>query len=664
MDLSFIGVTTAKKNQFAKRGIESVQDLLAYIPRKYNDFSKVTGILPPESISVLRVTVTDVSIKNAGQVPYVAVKCVEEMSNLTVRVMWFHAQWMYDNLRSYYGKQAIVIGKVEHNQYGYSIIQPINFGTEECLRVQPTYKSVPGMSQNYLEDKITAALDAMQKNSETLPEDILVREGETPMPQALQYLHHPQTLEETKLGTQRIILNDLLYFAVHNHLNNAEVSLGSQYNIKTLFLVRKILENLPYELTDDQKKAVRAMTDMAKEGKRLNSLVVGDVGSGKTIVCALMAAAFIGSGYQVVLMAPTQVLAKQHLDTMADLFRPYGVKIAYLDSSLKAREKKIELAAIASGEAQLVIGTHACIGKDVQYCNLALTVVDEEHKFGVKQRAAIVEKASAGVHSITMSATPIPRSLAQVIYGTTIQLHTIKTMPIGRKPITTFIEQEDKKIFEFLRSEIKSGHQAYVVCPMIDSNENLPGTRSVEEIADLYEKKLKPYKIRIATLTGRDDAHKTDDVLERFRAGLVDILIATTVIEVGVNVPNATVMVVTSAERFGLSGLHQLRGRVGRGSAQSFCILQSGVDDGKAFTRLKVLCDSNDGFHIAEEDLKLRGTGDFLGTQQSGFNKYITLMLENPDKYEKAVRLAKELIDRGMDCCKFTADIQKEREGV
>ena len=663
MELELLSVIPAKKKQFASKGIYTVEDLLSFMPRKYKDYSRITGILPKDQVSCIRVHVESVESKNAGKMPFVTAVCTELESGKRVNVLWFHMQWIYQQIRGYIGRDVVAIGKMEFNERynSYSMIQPDAFDYESCLGIYPVYKSIAGMSTDYVLNKISAALQIGLDESEILPEDIVKREGELPMPEALRRVHQPQTMEEAAEGQNRILLNDLLYFSLHNELNKANISAGSQFNIKTLKLLKAIQSSLPYTLTDDQQTAISSMVEDARNGRRLHALLQGDVGCGKTIVSALLAAAFIGSGYQAVIMAPTQVLAKQHLESMGELFAPHGVTVAYLDSSLKKKERTTALEQIRTGKAQLVIGTHACIAKDVVFHNLALAIVDEEHKFGVKQRAAIADKAAAGVHSVTMSATPIPRSLAQVIYGDNIQLHTIKTMPNGRKPIITGIAKDQNRVFKFVLSQIKKGHQIYVVCPLIDQSEATPDVQSVDSVSDLYRRALAPYGVRIATLTGRDSKADTESTIKAFHDRKIDILIATTVIEVGVNVPNATVMVVINAERFGLSGLHQLRGRVGRGADQAYCVLQSTSTDEKALQRLQIMCDSTNGFEIAEADLKLRGAGDFLGTQQSGDNKYIALMLANPDRYKTAVRIARELIDRGMDCCKLTQKVEKER---
>ena len=444
-------------------------------------------------------------------------------------------------------------------------------------------------------------------------------------------------MEEIELGRARILLNDLLYFAIHNELNKKEISAGSQFNIKSRHLVNKIIQSLPYRLTPDQNAAVVDMMENAEAGRRIHALVCGDVGTGKTVICTLAAAGFIGSGYQAVIMAPTQVLAKQHFDSISKMLEPFGVKTVFLDSTLKKSERTVVLKEIREGSAQLIIGTNSCIGKDVIYKDLALTVVDEEHRFGVNQRAAIIEKAARGVHSITMSATPIPRSLAQVVYGDNVQLYTIRTRPEGRLPVKTRIFKNELGNMKFVLKEVRAGHQAYVVCPMIE--------------------------VRIAELTGKTPKEEADGIIDRFKSGEIDVLIATTVIEVGVNVPNATVMIITNAERFGLSSLHQLRGRVGRSSLQSYCVLQSEDESEKGLSRLQVMCDTNDGFQIAEADLKQRGAGDLLGTQQSGDNKYVSLIIANPEIYREATGYARELINRGWDCCPLMTRIREERQG-
>ena len=666
MVLDVLGVTPKKKKQFESRGINSVEDLLQYLPKAYRDYRSFTGILPHDQVSVLLGTVVFCERRAGNGRQFVTAICRIEPLNLELTVRWFNMHWVYQEIKSLADRheKVIIAGKVDFDsRYGYGLNQPEVFEAynEKLLRIYPVYRSISGMSSSYLEDMMHKAISVGLADSEILPRDILDAAGEAGMPAALRFIHMPNTMEEAEQGRSRILFNDLLYFAIQNELNRNEVSAGSQYNIKTRSLLKKIMESLPFSLTQDQEKAVREMLSYAEAGRRINALVQGDVGCGKTIICTLMAAAFADSGYQSVIMAPTQVLARQHYDSISSMLAPFGIRTAFLDSSLKKRERDEVLQEIGNGSAQIIIGTHSCVGKDVVYKDLALAVVDEEHRFGVKQRTAIVEKAAKGVHSITMSATPIPRSLAQVIYGDNIQLHTVRSMPNGRKAVKTRVFRNQTGNMKFVLKEVQAGHQAYVVCPMIENNEKVPGVKSVDQITKEYREFLEPQGVRIGSLTGKTSKEETSEIINSFKDGKIDVLIATTVIEVGVNVPNATVMIITNAERFGLSSLHQLRGRVGRGDLQSYCVLQSDDESPKGLARLQVLCDTADGFQIAEADLAQRGAGDLLGTQQSGENKYVALMIANPDRYQYAIQVAKELILRGNDCCPMMDRITAER---
>ena len=667
MDLMTLDVSSAKKKQFASRGINTVEDLLQFLPRAYKDFRYITGILPENQISIFRATVIDCRTIATSRIPMFTAACIEEISGQTVTVRWFHMNWFQREVRHLAESRAkvIIVGKVDYNpQFGFGLSQPEVFEPDSrALKIYPVYRAIPGMSSEYFNGKMSKALTIGVKDSEVLPAEVLKASGRIDMPTALTFLHAPKTMEEIELGRARILLNDLLYFAIHNELNKKEISAGSQFNIKSRHLVNKIIQSLPYRLTADQNAAVVDMMENAEAGRRIHALVCGDVGTGKTVICTLAAAGFIGSGYQAVIMAPTQVLAKQHFDSISKMLEPFGVKTVFLDSTLKKSERTVVLKEIREGSAQLIIGTNSCIGKDVIYKDLALTVVDEEHRFGVNQRAAIIEKAARGVHSITMSATPIPRSLAQVVYGDNVQLYTIRTRPEGRLPVKTRIFKNELGNMKFVLKEVRAGHQAYVVCPMIEQSEKSPELKSVDAVSQMYRETLEPYGVRIAELTGKTPKEEADGIIDRFKSGEIDVLIATTVIEVGVNVPNATVMIITNAERFGLSSLHQLRGRVGRSSLQSYCVLQSEDESEKGLSRLQVMCDTNDGFQIAEADLKQRGAGDLLGTQQSGDNKYVSLIIANPEIYREATGYARELINRGWDCCPLMTRIREERQG-
>jgi len=666
MELEELGVKPNKKKQFESRGIFSVEDLLQYLPKSYKDLRQFTGLLPHDQVSVLAGTVVSCERRPGNGRQFVTAKCTIEPYRQELTVRWFNMPWIFREVKQLADSQTkvVIAGKVDYNaQYGYGLNQPEIFEPfhDQTLRIYPVYRAIPGMSETYLEDTMRKAIAVGIANSEILPRDIVDAAGEASMPVALRFIHAPRTMEEVEQGRSRILFNDLLYFAIHNELNSKEVSAGSQYNIKTRSLLNRIVSDLPFTLTEDQSRAIHEMLKTAEDGRRINALVQGDVGCGKTIICILLAAAFAESGYQAAIMAPTQVLARQHYESVTEMLAPYGIRTVFLDGTMKKKERNEILKEIADGSAQIIIGTHSCVSKDVNYKELALAVVDEEHRFGVKQRTAIVEKAAKGVHSITMSATPIPRSLAQVVYGDNVQLHTIRSMPSGRKPVKTRVFRNQTGNMKFILKEIQAGHQAYVVCPMIEANEKVPGVKSVEQIEREYKEFLEPAGVKIAALTGKTSKEDTEEIINQFKEGRIDVLIATTVIEVGVNVPNATVMVITNAERFGLSSLHQLRGRVGRSDLQSYCILQSEDETPKGLARLQVMCDTNDGFKISEADLTQRGAGDLLGTQQSGENKYVSLMIANPEKYQYTVKVARELIQRGKDCCPMMENIYAER---
>lgn len=654
MKLSYLGIAKNKENQFNSKGIYTVEDLVRFLPRRYNDFSHETGILPEDQVSCLTVIVKRVNTYHNGT-PMMIAFCNVKSTGETLLVKWFRQNYMAAKINNCVDHEAYVCGKVTYSEQfrTYSITMPELFEPKvsEGKRIIPVYSKINGMSADYLTEKMMAAIGIPEASAETCPYDLVEAEKLLPIQKALYYLHFPKTMEQVQRGQDRVLFDELLYFAMSNEYASRNSALGSAFAVKTMGAVNRILEKLPYNLTEDQQAAVNAMLADARSGRRINALVQGDVGCGKSIVAFLMMAAFVDSGYQAALMAPTQVLARQHYDDLRALVEPMGGKVVFLGGSeMKVRERRAALAAIADGSANYIVGTHAVIAKDVVYRNLAVAVADEEHKFGVAQRTALVEKAAAGVHSITMSATPIPRTLAQVVYGTAVQLYTIKTMPAGRLPVITGIATDDNKVFRFIVNQAKKGHQTYVVCPMIDQSDDMEGVKSVDEVSQIYEQVLGPHGIRIATLTGRNSKKETEEIISDFKGGSYDVLISTTVIEVGVNVPTATTMIITNAERFGLSSLHQLRGRVGRSHLQSYCVLQSAESSEKSRMRLDAMVRTTNGFEIAEEDLKIRGPGDFLGTRQNGENKYMSLMLAYPERYKYAQEIAKRILDDGKPC--------------
>lgn len=662
-----LGVSPQKAKQFLKKGIRNPKELVQFLPRKYNDFTYETGILAPDQVSCITVQVADCRV-NYGRVETIMAKGTVAKTGEAITIVWFHQTYLKPTIQMAVGRMAYVAGKITYDeQYKhYNLASPVMFepNIEEGKKIYPVYSKIAGMSNEYLVGKIRLACDDLRNMQETLPYRTLGELGLDSMQEALYRLHFPSSMQQIQRAQRRILFEDLIYFAMHNEWRARNSAIGSPYGIKTRKLMDEILESLPYSLTEDQKKAVDGMISEIRQGKRINALVQGDVGCGKTIVAFLLMALLADSGYQAALMAPTQVLAKQHYLDLKALVEPLGYQVAYLSTELRASEKKKAKDLIASGKAQFIVGTNSVVAKDVTYKNLALVVADEEHKFGVSQRESLVKKASEGVHSITMSATPIPRTLATVLYGNSVQLHTIHSMPKGRKAVRTGIQTNQKKIFDFIITHQKPlNYQTYVVCPMIDQNEEMQGVQSVREVANAYRKALERKGITVATLTGRDKKSETEETLTAFKEGKIDVLISTTVVEVGINVPNATAIIITNAERFGLASLHQLRGRVGRGTGQSYCVLVSDPQTEEGRQRLDAMCSTNSGFEIAQADLRIRGAGDFIGTKQSGNdNKYMAPMLAYPKEYEQAQEAARDILDHGTPCAMLERVMREQKE--
>lgn len=659
MELTDIGVTTRQKNILNERGISSVEDILALLPKSYSDFRKPTGFLPSSVDSCV--------IARLNRVIYgdcVIAMLSEASTGASVCVKWFNAGYMYDTVNALMTRDILIAGKAAYNSQfkSWDFVNPAIFTSKinENLKIYPRYKKIQGIANDKLIAYIGSALHTSAAEMETLPGDVVAQYGLASMADTYRFLHAPQNMNEVNTGKNRMLFNDLLDFSLRNEYAARQNCIGSQFNIRSMDLYNAVNATIPFQPTTDQTKAVNEIIATAKAGKRINALLCGDVGTGKTYVAQMAAALFAGSGYQVAVLAPTQILARQHYEDFKAMFEPHGIKVVFAERLPRKADREALAKSISSGEAKIIIGTHSVFSDSIKYKNLALTIADEEHRFGVCQRASLIAKASTGVHTISMSATPIPRSLATVMYGDMVKLMTIETRPAGRLPVITGIAKSRDSIYRFLESEIRNGRQAYIVCPMIDKNEKLEGVKSVEEIYEEYSKRFKGTGIVIETLTGQTKKEELEQIIGRFKNNETQILISTTVVEVGVNVPNASVMVITNAERFGLAGLHQLRGRVGRGKYQSYCVLESTAKTGTARQRLEALCRTDNGFKIAEYDLQFRGAGEMLGTQQSGKNKYLSLALAYPNEYKTAREAASMLLDRGISCCDATRRILTE----
>lgn len=673
MELEKIGINEKKIKQFTSVGVESVEALIALWPKDYIDRTKLTGLLPDaeeESRVILQVKTVQYC---SSRIPKIEARCQLPDSGEDVVVIWWNS-YVWDEVKNLRNKEVLFCGKaksVSFNGYKQSpyceITNPEVYSADldNAARIYPVYRNIKGMSKAYHQKSLQAAYQALCPMEDTLPEWVRSKHNLMDFQQAVYQRHWPESATLLEQAQRRLMWDELFYFAARIELNNRSMAQGSPFHLPSLQSYRKVISSLPFELTKDQQATLSSILDKIQSGKRINALIQGDVGTGKTIVAFLLMIAFAGNGYQAALMAPTQILALQHYKNLVNIAEPLGYKVAFISGDrMKKAEKKAMTDGLESGKIRLIVGTQALLSQGIRFQKLALCVTDEEHRYGVNQRNDLVKKAAEGVHSITMTATPIPRTLAQTIYGSKLDLYSIQTKPAGRKPVITGIAKNMDAVFKCVHDTVSNGEQVYVVCPMIDSNDKLEGVDSVETIYKIYRNALEALGIRIGVVTGRMKKTETAQVLSAFESGDLDVLIATTVIEVGVNVPRSTLIIIHNAERFGLSQLHQLRGRVGRSDLQSVCCLVSEHRDNE---RLQVLCQTNDGFEIAEADLRLRGAGDFLGTAQSGNERHLQAALSNPDLYKQAQEAAEQLLRSGETCALIDLaitdrDIGKEGE--
>ena len=566
--------------------------------------------------------------------------------------------FMFSNFyksRDYYGmigKDVVVCGKVSYDeQYGFGIT-PELIDAQFIPRMFPVYPNIKGVPEDRLIRETYRASDMLPELLETEVRRIYSIGS---FRDAITTLHNPASPEEIKKAAETKTLYELAYFSMELFGSRAKQP-ASNFMMPKTDSLRSFIGSLPFTLTKDQAGVIYRFIDTANAGKRNNILLQGDVGCGKTVVAAAVMMCAAENGYQGVFMAPREALAEQHYREISGYAEKAGIPCVFLRQGMKAAERKAALKILKTQPA-FAVGTHSCISADVEYKKLGVIVTDEEHLFGVNQKNALEAKASEGVHSITMSATPIPRTLAGVLYGEDKTVEVIRSMPEGRLPIQTAAITARGPVFDFIVKQKEAGFWTYVVCPAIENNEDTNIT-SVEEIEGIYRHVLEPRGIRIGVVHGRQKREENARIIESFSRGEINVLISTTVIEVGINVPEATLMVIEQADRFGLASMHQLRGRVGRSVHQSYCVL---VTEKKDSDKVKIMCETTDGFRIAEEDMRIRGTGNLIGVEQSGMNKYISQMLVNPDLYQKA-RQVTEYCQR-FGCGRYLLDFFRRIDG-
>lgn len=623
MDLNNLkGIGEKTEKLFYKAGIEKVNDLLRYYPRYYDVFEEPVLIRDLEcdrTQAIKGTVVREVSIKRVRNLQVVTGYLRDERGD-AIKATWFNSPYLKGKLAI--GSTFIFRGFVKENYSNFSIEQPKIFGIAEYNKkkgeMQPVYPLVSGLTNNMVQKAVKQALKLVE-TEEFLPEKIRNKYGLEGLQQAIEHIHYPTDKNQLYSARKRLIFDEFFMFIYNiRNLKDKNTEIHNRHILEEPKEVKTLINDLPYELTNAQKRTWEEIKRDISSTKVMNRLIQGDVGSGKTIIAffALITAA-LNNG-QGAMMAPTEVLARQHYDNLIELIKEHNINVnpVVLVGSMTAKEKREAYKVIESGDADIIIGTHALIQEKVNYNNLTMVVTDEQHRFGVRQREAISEKGEHP-HIMVMSATPIPRTLAIIMYGD-LDISVIDELPANRLPIANCVVGTDYRpnAYDFMTKQIAKGRQVYVICPTIEYSEAVEGENVIEYAEKL--KRIMPVSVNIEFLHGRMKPAEKNEIMDRFANNQIQILVSTTVVEVGVNVPNATVMMVENAERFGLAQLHQLRGRVGRGKYQSYCIFINGSGKKEALERLNILCKSNDGFLIANEDLKLRGPGDFFGVRQSG----------------------------------------------
>ncbi len=646
-DLKGVGEKTEKL--FLKLNLRTTEDLLSYYPHRYDIYEPavaVRDLRENEVQAVSGVISQNLSQTRTRNLTILTTTVVSEGEKLSLT--WFHAPYLRSVLKR--GGVYVFRGKVIRKGGRLCMEHPEIFtpaGYEEVLhRMQPVYGLTFGLTNKTVTKYVKQLLEEQPLAGEYLPDEIREKYQLADYNFSIQNIHFPENPEAFAQARTRLVFDEFLFFilAVQN-LKEKTQTARNEFPMKPVWETEKVLENLPYRLTGAQENVWHELERDLCGHRLMSRLVQGDVGSGKTILAFLAMILTAGNGYQAALMAPTEVLAVQHYQALEKLLEENGLamcKPVLLTGSTTAKERREIYRQMACGEANLIVGTHALIQEKAEYQNLALVITDEQHRFGVRQRDALLERGAVP-HVMVMSATPIPRTLAIILYGD-LDISVIDELPAQRLPIKNCVVNTSyrPKAYRFIEEQIREGRQAYIICPMVEESESL----EAENVLD-YSRRLQeifPPDIRIAPLHGKMKAKEKNQIMQEFAEGSIQILVSTTVVEVGVNVPNATVMMVENAERFGLAQLHQLRGRVGRGLHQSYCIFMQGNQE-EVSKRLKILGKSNDGFYIAAQDLKLRGPGDLFGIRQSGQMEFrLADIYQDASLLQKASEAAGEIL--------------------
>lgn len=600
-----------------------MRQLLHYYPREYDQYTSpisVAEIKAGEKCAVQAMVSHSVSVKGNQKKSVIILELAEE--NVRLQLTWFNMPFLRSTLKK--GGTYIFRGRVQEKAGRLVMEQPEIFTlaaySDTVNRLQPVYALTKGLTNRMVSRAVRQILEERALETEYLPEEIRRENGLCEINFALEQIHFPADKEMLRKARKRLVFDEFFFFLLTmRRLKERTESIGNSFPIQAVWTTEEVIENLPFPLTGAQMRVWNEIETDLKSSTRMARLVQGDVGSGKTVLAFLSMILTAENGYQSALMVPTEVLARQHFESLCRLLEENGKGDYHprlLTGSSTAKEKREIYQALADGSCKMVIGTHALIQEKVKYSNLALVITDEQHRFGVRQRTALAEKGNPP-NVLVMSATPIPRTLAIILYGD-LSISVIDELPAKRLPVKNCVVNTSYRpnAYRFIQKQVEQGRQAYVICPMVEESEGM----EAENVLDYTERlrRVLPSQIHIRYLHGKMRPGEKNEIMEAFARNEIQVLVSTTVVEVGVNVPNATVMMVENAERFGLAQLHQLRGRVGRGEHQSYCIFVQGNSDETTMKRLEILSHSNDGFLIAREDLKIRGSGDLLGTRQSG----------------------------------------------
>ncbi|MEJ5296092.1 MAG: ATP-dependent DNA helicase RecG [Fimbriimonadales bacterium] len=654
------GVGDKRAQILAKLELYTLQDLLYHLPRRYEDrsqFRRIAHARPGEAATFAGklITVDNITPRRG----LTLTKAFLDDGSGALELVWYNQPYLKDRLLKLRNRRIVVYGVVKDTGWGLQMETPEWEDLEEddsmdgllhTNRIVPIYPLTEGIGQKQMRQILWNAIQYADLVPEILPREVRERVGLMPVADAIRQVHFPDRMDLITPARQRLVFEEFFVMQLGIGIKRQQIAQerGIAMRIDEDRLMEKIRQIVPFELTNAQKRVIREIWDDMRRPHPMNRLLQGDVGSGKTIVAGAAILAAVDNQYQAAIMAPTEILAEQHYMVLHRLFQPLGITVELLVGRLTPRQRAQAYERIASGRGMVAVGTHALIQEGVSFARLGLAIVDEQHRFGVLQRAALRDKGIAP-HLLVMTATPIPRTLTLSLYGD-LDVSIIDETPPGRKPVKTYWKfPEDRlKVYEGVRKLVAQGRQAYIICPLIEESEKLQ-VRAAEDLYEHLRKDVFP-DLRVGLLHGRMKPAEKEAVMEAFRAGEIDVLVSTTVIEVGVDVPNAVAMIIEDAERFGLAQLHQLRGRVGRGEHQSYCVLIADpkTDEGKA--RMEIMTRTNNGFLIAEEDLRIRGPGEIYGTRQSGMPSFrVADLVKDMHLLEVARQEAFRLLERDPD---------------